>query len=221
MTDDIWVPVDEYLADRLLGHDEHLTAALVASQSAGLPAIQVSAPQGRFLELVARILQPRRVLEIGTLGGYSTICLARALPADGELVTLEADSKHAAVARSNLANAGLSRVVIVREGPALQTLPRLAEENPIPFDLVFVDANKSDNAEYFSWALRLSRPGSVIIVDNVVRAGAVLDDDSLDPNVIGTRQLFDLLRKEHRVTATALQTVGSKGYDGFVLARVN
>ena len=215
-----WTAVDEYIADLLVPADAGLDAALAASAAAGLPQVQISPMQGKLLQLLARGLQARAILEIGTLGGYSTIWLARALPAEGRMVTLEIDSGHADVARTNIARAGLADLVELRLGPALHTLPQLAAESRGPFDLVFIDADKVHNADYFTWAVRLSRPGSLIIVDNVVRDGAVLDATSLDPAVQGVRRLNALLAAEPRVSATAIQTVGSKGYDGFAIALV-
>ena len=216
MTQSQWDAVDGYYSGLLVGPDAALDAALEASDAAGLPAIAVAPTQGKLLHLIARTRGARRILEIGTLGGYSTIWLARALPADGRLITLEYEEKHAEVARANLARAGLADKVEVRVGPALDTLPTLTG----PFDLFFIDADKPNNPDYFRWALRLSRPGSVIIVDNVVRGGRVADPDSTDPAVIGTRRLAELLAAEPSVDATMIQTVGSKGYDGFAMALV-
>ena len=196
--------------------DAALDAALEASDAAGLPQISVSPAHGKLLWTFARLLSARRILEIGTLGGYSTIWLARGMAPGGRLVTLEAVEKHAAVARSNLARAGLSAVVDVRVGQALATLPSIAG----PFDLAFIDADKQNNAEYFRWALKLSRPGGLIIVDNVVREGAVIDAKSSNAAVQGVRRLNDLIARESRVSATAIQTVGVKGYDGFLVALV-
>ncbi|HET9442926.1 MAG TPA: O-methyltransferase [Acidimicrobiales bacterium] len=220
MSDELWAAVDDYITERLVGPDPALDAALEASAAAGLPAINVAPNQGKLLAVLARLQPARTILEIGTLGGYSTIWLARALAPGGRLVTLEADPHHARVARENVERAGLSGVVDVREGPALDTLPKLASEGVGPFDLVFIDADKPSNPEYFAWALRLCRSGSLIVVDNVVRHGALLDADSADPAVVGTRRLYDLLAQESRVMATAVQTVGSKGHDGMVLALV-
>jgi predicted O-methyltransferase YrrM len=217
---DRWSLVDRYLARALLPPDEVLEEALRANAAAGLPAIDVAPNQGKLLHLIALVQGARAILEIGTLGGYSTIWLARALPSNGRLVTLEAEPRHAEVARANVARAGLASIVEVRVGKAIDTLPRLVEEGCGPFDLVFIDADKPSNAEYVGWALRLTRPGSVIVVDNVVREGAILDAASDDPRVQGTRRLFEALAREPRLSATAIQTVGSKGYDGFVLARV-
>jgi len=204
----------------LVPSDEALDLALAASTEAGLPAINVAPNQGKFLSLLASIQGAKNILEIGTLGGYSTIWLARALPKDGRLVTLELDPKHAGVARSNLARAGLGELVSIRVGPALETLPQLAAEGLPPFDFVFIDADKQSIPEYFEWALKLTRVGSVIVVDNVVRKGAVIDQATTDPNVQGVRRFNELLAKTSRVSATAVQTVGSKGYDGFALIRV-
>jgi predicted O-methyltransferase YrrM len=216
----VWTAVDDYVARSLIPSDPALDAALAASAEAGLPAINVTASQGKLLQLLAGIRGARRILEIGTLGGYSTIWLARALPADGRLVTLEIDERHAAVARSNVERAGVGAIVDIRIGRALDTLPLLKDEGAGPFDLTFIDADKPGNADYFQWALALSRPGSVIVVDNVVRGGAVADPDSRDPNVLGVHRLNELLRTETRVSATTIQTVGAKGYDGFTLAVV-
>ena len=213
-----WAAVDRYIADLLVPSDPVLEAALEATAAAGLPTINVTPSQGKLLHVLARLQGARTILEIGTLGGYSTIWLARALPAGGRLITLEVDPRHAEVAGANLARAGLAEIVDVRLGPALETLPRLTAE--APFDLFFIDADKQNNAEYFAWALELSRPGSVIIVDNVVRGGAVADAGSHDPRVRGTRRLHEVIAAESRVTATTIQTVGSKGYDGFAIALV-
>ncbi len=221
MTDDVWTAVDKYITDLLVPSDPVLEAALQAASAAGLPSIQVSPVQGKLLHLLARGCQARQILEIGTLGGYSTIWLARALPAGGHVVTLEADPKHAEVARANFALARPADVIELRQGPALETFPKLAAEGRGPFDLIFIDANKSSMPEYFDWALKLSRPGSVIIADNVVRHGAVLDGSSSDVDVQGVRRFNERLAAEKRVSATEIQTVGSKGYDGFALAVVN
>jgi predicted O-methyltransferase YrrM len=220
MTDERWSAVDRYITDHLLPGDPALDAALAASDAAGLPQISVTPNQGKLLHLLARMQGARTILEIGTLGGYSTIWLARALPPGGRLVTLEADPKHAEVARANIARAGLAEIVEVRVGRALDLLPRLAAEDRPPFDFLFVDADKPSNPEYLAWTLRLSRPGSVIIFDNVVRSGAVADASSEDPNVRGVRRLYEALAAEPRVSATAVQTVGSKGYDGLAIAYV-
>jgi predicted O-methyltransferase YrrM len=215
---DRWTAVDRYLADRLLEPDDALDAALGASAAAGLPAHGVSPTQGRLLELLARIQGARTILELGTLGAYSTISLARALAPDGRLVTLELDAGYAEVARANLARAGLTDVVEVRVGPARDTLAALATEGNGPFDLVFIDADKGANAEYLAAALELSRLGTLIVADNVIRGGSVLDGD--DASAVGVRRFFDLMASEPRLRATAIQTVGEKGYDGFALAVV-
>jgi predicted O-methyltransferase YrrM len=216
----VWSAVDQYITDLFVTPDPALESALRSSADSGLPAIHVSPPQGKLLYLLARLAGARTILEIGTLGGYSTIWLARALPPDGRVITLEISAAHAAVARANLARAGLSAVVDVRLGRAIDTLPRLAGEDRTPFDLVFIDADKPGNAEYFAWALKLSRRGTLIVIDNVVRDGAVIDGASVDANVQGVRRMNDLISSEPRVSATVIQTVGSKGYDGFTLALV-
>ncbi|MER7619896.1 O-methyltransferase [Streptomyces sp. NPDC126503] len=215
-----WSEVDTYVTDLLAPADEALTAALADSTAAGLPEIAVAPNQGKFLHLLALVQGARKILEIGTLGGYSTIWLARALPADGTLTTLEYDPKHADVARANIARAGLDKQVEVRTGAALDTLPLLDQEGAGPFDLVFVDADKVNNPHYVSWALKLSRPGSLIVVDNVVRDGKVATPHPDDPAITGTREMFELVAREPRLDATALQTVGTKGYDGLLIARV-
>ncbi len=220
MSQDTWNAVDSYIVDSLVPQDEALTGALAASAAAGLPEIQISPNQGRLLYLLARMHGAKNILEIGTLGGYSAIWLAHGLAEGGRLITLESDAKHAAIARGAIAQAGLSDRVEVRLGRALDTLPQLEAEGLGPFDLVFIDADKPSNADYFTWALKLSRIGSVIIVDNVVRKGTIVDAKNEDPNVVGVRRLYELLRIEPRVHATAVQTVGSKGHDGFVLALV-
>ena len=220
MTEDRWTAVDRYIADVVVASDPVLDAALEASAEAGLPPINVAPNQGKLLALLVQMRAARTVLEVGTLGGYSTIWMAGVLPAGGRLVTLEADPTFADVARGNITRAGLDHIVDVRVGPALTTLPQLAAEGAGPFDMVFVDADKAANADYFSWALRLTRRGSVIVVDNVVRGGAVVDADSPDPGIQGTRRLYELLGQEQRVSATVVQTVGTKGYDGFALAVV-
>jgi predicted O-methyltransferase YrrM len=212
----VWDDVDRYITETLVQPDAALEAALAAAEHAGLPPISVSPAHGKLLFLLALTVGAKRILEIGTLGGYSAIWLARALPPGGELITLEAVEKHAAVARKNIERSGLSAVVDVRVGQALDTLPRLEG----PFDLTFIDADKQNNAEYFRWALKLSRPGSLIVVDNVVREGAVVDADSRNAAVLGVRRLYELMAKEPRVAATAIQTVGVKGYDGFAIAQV-
>ena len=217
---DQWTAVDEFLSKSLLASDPVLDAALKASAVAGLPAIQVSPCQGKLLQMLARIHGARTILEIGTLGGYSTIWLARALPAEGRLITLEVNEQYAAVASANIARANLLDAVELRVGPAIESLPRLAQEGRGPFDLIFIDADKPSTPDYFLWALKLSHRGSLIIVDNVIRKGALLDHESVDPAVQGMRRFIHLLGVESRVSATALQTVGSKGYDGFVIALV-
>ena len=215
-----WTAVDRWLNDLLLPPDDTLEAALAANAAAGLPPHDVSPAQGKLLQLLARMVHARAILEIGTLGGYSTIWLARALPDGGHVVTLESDARHARVAAANLERAGVAARVELRVGPALQTLPQLAAERRAPFDLVFVDADKGASADHLAWALALTRPGSALVFDNVVRDGAVLDTASDDPSVRGVRRLMELLAAEPRVAATAIQTVGSKGWDGFVLALV-
>lgn len=217
---EIWSKVDDYISDKLLADDKALDAALKDSSAAGLPAIAVTAAQGKFLQMLAEMIRARSVLEIGTLGGYSTIWFARALPPDGHIITLEVDPVHADVARKNFARAGLQRMIELRLGAALDTLPLLVAEQSGPFDLIFIDADKSNIPAYFDWAMRLSRPGTVIIVDNVVRDGGVVDAKSKDPSIQGVRRFMDQLGRDERVNATALQTVGSKGYDGFAIARV-
>ncbi|MFE3069969.1 O-methyltransferase [Streptomyces sp. NPDC059247] len=219
-TDPRWTEVDQYFTDTIAPADDVLTATLADSVAAGLPEIAVAPNQGKLLHLLALTQGARRILEIGTLGGYSTIWLARALPADGRLVTLEHDPAHADVARANIARAGLAKLVEVRTGAALDTLPLLAAEDTGPFDLVFIDADKVNNPRYVEWALKLSRPGTLIIVDNVVRGGRITAPAPEDPAVTGTRELFELVAREPRLVATAVQTVGTKGYDGLLLARV-
>ncbi|MGW3208144.1 O-methyltransferase [Streptomyces sp. NPDC001135] len=220
MSQQTWTAVDDYFNGLLVKEDDALLAAAENSDTAGLPAIQVAPNQGKLLNLLARLQGARRILEIGTLGGYSTIWLARALPEDGRLVTLESDPDYAAVAAANIARAGLEHVVDIRVGKAQDTLPRLAADDAGPFDLVFIDADKPSNPEYLEWSLKLTRPGSVIVGDNVVRDGAVTDAGSDDPRVQGVRRFTQLIAEHPRLTATTLQTVGSKGYDGFTLALV-
>jgi predicted O-methyltransferase YrrM len=221
MTQEVWTAVDEYLGNLLAPSDAALEEALRSSTAAGLPPINVSASQGKLLHLLARMLGARNILEIGTLGAYSTIWMARALPADGKVITLEADAKHVEVARKNIAFAGLSDVIELRFGPALQTLPTIAEGKRPAFDLVFIDANKSQMPEYFAWALKLTRPGGLIIADNVVRNGAVTNASSASTDIQGIRRFLEIASREPRVSATSLQTVNSKGYDGFALLLVN
>ena len=220
MTDASWAAVDRYACELLVRPAEALDAALEASDAAGIPSISVSAAQGKFLMLLAQSMGARRILEIGTLGGYSAIWLAQALPPGGRLLTLEVNALHASVARDNLARAGLSAVAEVRLGPALETLMAIAESGAAPFDLIFIDADKPGYPAYLPLALSLSRVGSLIIADNVVRKGAVIDAESSDARVQGVRRFNELVAREPRLDATILQTVGSKGYDGFTLARV-
>lgn len=215
-----WDDVDRYIADRLVGPDPVLEAALQASMDAGLPAINVAPNQGKLLMLLAQAIGARRILEIGTLGGYSTIWLGRALPRDGRLITLEANPNYAKLARANLDRANLADSVELRVGPALDTLPDLAAEGAGPFDLVFIDADKPSTPDYFEWALKLTRRGSLIVVDNVVREGRLADATSDDSAVKAMRRFCELAATEPRVSATAIQTVGSKGYDGFAIALV-
>jgi predicted O-methyltransferase YrrM len=212
--------IDRYLSSLLAPHDAALDAALSSSAAAGLPEIQVSPTHGKLLHLLARLQNARAILEIGTLGGYSAIWLARALAPGGKLITLEFDPKHAEVARANIARAGLADRVDIRIGAALDTLPKIAAAKEGPFDLVFIDADKVHNPDYFAWALKLTRPGSLVIVDNVVREGSVLDASSADTAVQGTRRLLEAMAAEPRVTATAIQTIGLKGHDGFAVALV-
>ncbi|HEV3070062.1 MAG TPA: O-methyltransferase [Solirubrobacteraceae bacterium] len=221
-----WDAVDRYIAEHLLKPDSVLDAALQDSTAAGLPPIAVTAPLGKLLQLLLRLAGARTVLELGTLGGYSTIWLARALPADGSLLTLEANPDYAKVAQANIARAGLESVVEMRVGPALETLPQIAKEGIGPFDAIFIDADKQNNPGYLEWALKLSRPGTLIVVDNVVRAGAIIDPNIVDPHLDqvgmeGVRRFYEMFVAEPRLSATAIQTVGSKGYDGFALALVN
>ena len=220
MKPETWDAVDRYITDLLVQQDPVLDAALDASAQAGLPPINVAPNQGKLLYLLARIMGAQRILEIGTLGGYSSIWLAQALPPTGSMITLEADPRHCQIARTNLDRAGLSVVVEVREGYALDVLPKLAAEGRGPFDLVFIDADKRNNPDYLRWALRLARRGSLIIADNVVRNGAVVDAASRDADVQGIRRFYELLAAEPRVTSTAIQTVGIKGYDGLAIALV-
>jgi predicted O-methyltransferase YrrM len=217
---DVWTAVDNYFSDLLIARDEKLDSALAANQKAGLPAIDVSRLQGKFLELLVRISGARRILEIGTLGGYSTLWLARALPAGGRIVTLEFDPHHAEVARANLAHAGLLERVNLRVGPAIETLPKLESTGDSPFDLIFIDADKESYPEYLDWSLKLSRVGTVIVADNVVREGKVVEADCDDPRVQGVRRFTEKMAAEPRLSATVLQSVGTKGYDGLALAVV-
>jgi len=220
MNPETWNAVDSYISARLLHEDPVLDQVLRHCESAGLPAISVAPNQGRLLQLLAEMQCARRILEIGTLGGYSTICLARALPEGGKLVTLELDPRHAGIARENFQKTGLSQRIELRIGPANDALRQMVAKPEDPYDLIFIDADKASCADYFSWALALSRPGTLIIVDNVIRGGAVADPASSDVNVQGVRRFYDTVAAEPRVAATAIQTVGSKGYDGFALCRV-
>ncbi|MGW1837058.1 O-methyltransferase [Streptomyces sp. NPDC002067] len=220
MSEHQWNAVDDYFTSLLTPPDDALDAALRDSAAAGLPEIAVSPTEGKLLHLLAQTQGAHRILELGTLGGYSTIWLARALPDGGRLISLEADAKHAGVARANLDRAGLSEVAEVRVGPALDSLAALAEEAAEPFDLVFIDADKPNNPHYLEWSLRLTRPGSLIICDNVVRDGKVADAGSAEPAIQGTRRCLEMMAEHPKLSATAIQTVGPKGYDGFALARV-
>ena len=220
MSQDLWTRVDDYINSVTIGPDAALEAAAAAAAAAQLPPISVTPAQGKLLHLMARAHGATRILEVGTLAGYSTIWLARAVPPEGRVITLESDARHADIARANIERAGLTGRVDVRLGNALDTLPQLAAEQQPPFDFTFVDADRTNLAEYFDWAVRLSRPGSVIIVDNVVRKGAVVDPSSDDPNVKGVRRFNDRLKGDTRVTATMVQTVSAKGYDGFAMALV-
>ena len=216
----MWTAIDGYFAELLAPQDEQLKDALKAHRKAKLPAIAVSAVQGKFLHVLVRMTQAKRVLEIGTLGGYSTIWMARALPDDGRIVTLEFDPHHAEIARSNLRNAGLLKRADVRVGRALDSLPRLAKSSAGPFDLIFIDADKGNNPQYLEWAMKLSRPGTVIVVDNVAQHGRIIRKDSADTDIQGTRRCLEMMAREPRLSAVALQTVGVKGHDGFAIAVV-
>jgi predicted O-methyltransferase YrrM len=220
MTGKVWADVDRYLSDLFIGADAALDTTVAASSAAELPCIAVSPNQGKLLHLLARVQGAHNILEIGTLGGYSTIWLARAVGSGGRVTTLELNPKHAEVAAANVANAGLADVVDVRVGRAIETLPALEREGRGPFDLVFIDADKASIPDYFQWALKLTRVGSLIIVDNVIRDGAVIDASSTDANVIGVRRFNEMAAKEPRVTATTIQTVGVKGYDGLTFVLV-
>jgi predicted O-methyltransferase YrrM len=215
-----WTAVDRYFSETLVPSDPVLDAALRANAKADLPAIDVAPNQGKFLQLLVQLRGARRILEIGTLGGYSSIWMARALPADGRLTSLEFSPKHAEVARANIERAGLEKVVEIRVGPALETLAKMEKEGTEPFDLIFIDADKPNNPNYLPWALKFSRPGTLLIGDNIVRDGEVADPSSTDPNVQGQRRFLEMMAAEPRLSATALQTVGSKGYDGFAMALV-
>ena len=220
MTEDLWTAVDEYISGQLAPGDAALNGALEASAAAGLPAINVSPNQGKLLHIFARLVAARSILEIGTLGGYSTIWMARGLTPGGRLVTLEADLRHAELARRNIEGAGLQNLVDVRVGKALDLLPQVEADGLGPFDLTFIDADKANTPGYFTWALKLARIGALIVVDNVVRKGAVADPATRDPDVRGMQRFFEMAAAERRVTATAIQTVGGKGYDGFSVVLV-
>jgi predicted O-methyltransferase YrrM len=220
MAQERWTQVDDYLAGALIPSDTVLDAAVRAGVDAGMPQIQVSPTQGRFLYLLVRVLGARKILELGTLAGFSTIWMARALPPGGHLITLEVDPNHAEVARSNFRLARLDSMIEVRVGAALESLPGLAAEGAGPFDLVFIDADKENIPDYVAWALRMSHPGTVMIVDNIVRQGAVIDTSSSDAKILGVRRMFELVASDPRLEATAIQTVGVKGYDGFAMIRV-
>lgn len=226
MSQDLWSSIDGYIAEHLLSPDPSLDSAILASEAADLPPIAITPNQGKFLELLARIHRARSILELGTLGGYSTIWLARALSEGGRLITLERESRYAEIARANIASAGFAEIVQVRVGPALQTLPELYDEGAGPFDLIFIDADKQNYPGYLEWSLKLSRVGTLIIGDNVVRAGAIFDPKADDPDfgdggvAAGVRRFYELLADEPRVSATAIQTVGAKGHDGLALALV-
>lgn len=220
MSKELWTAVDRYFQDKLLPSDPVFEEALSANASAGLPAIDVAPNQGKLLHLLARVQRARRILEIGTLGGYSTIWLGRALPPDGKLITLESQPKHAVVALENVRRAGLSSVIQLRLGPALESLQALESEGEQPFDFIFIDADKPNIPAYIEWSVRLSRPGTIIVCDNVVRGGAILDPETDDPTVRGIRTFLEKIAADPRLDATAIQTVGSKGHDGFAFALV-
>jgi len=215
-----WTEIDQFFSEALIGSDRVLESALESSRAAGMPAINVSPNQGKLLEMLARILNARSILEIGTLGAYSTIWLARGMQMGGRLITLEADPAHAAVARANIASAGLQSAVELRLGNAADTLPQILAERRGPFDLIFIDADKKNIPLYFEWSLRLSRPGTIIVVDNVVRDGRVIDSSSDDPDIQGVRRFIEMVGANATVSGTAIQTVGIKGYDGFAIVRV-
>ncbi len=216
----LWAAVERYVVDSVIGSDPVLDEVLRANAAAGLPTIDVAPTEGKLLYLLAKIRGAKRILEIGTLGGYSTLWLGRSLPADGRLLTLEVVPKHAEVAAKNIARAGLSAKVEIRLGPALESLAKLKEDGATPFDFIFIDADKPSNPLYLEWSLKLSRPGTVIVVDNVIREGAIMEAASTDASVQGVRELFSMMAAEPRIDATALQTVGSKGHDGFVMGIV-
>ncbi|OME05854.1 methyltransferase [Paenibacillus odorifer] len=216
-----WDKVDQYITERLIPQDVVLEEVLVTNQQAGLPPFDVSPSQGKFLNLLVQMKGARRILEIGTLGGYSTIWMARALPSEGQIVTLELDPIHAQVAKANLSLAEVDHLVELRVGDALEQLSQMKQEGVEPFDFIFIDADKPNNPNYLKWALQFSQPGTVILGDNVIREGEVINENSEDARVVGVREFYDLLAEEPRISATAIQTVGSKGYDGFVLGIVN
>ena len=216
----LWTQVDHYFSDNLLGNDPILESALESSTAAGLPAIAVSPNQGKLLQMLAQLIGARSILEIGTLGGYSTIWMARGLRTGGRVITLEVDAKHADVARKNFSRARLDKIIEVREGAALDTLPRLFAEGRGPFDLIFIDADKPNIPAYFDWSIQLSHPGSLIVVDNVVRDGEVINANSTDTSIQGVRKFVSQLAADPRVTGTAIQCVGTKGYDGFAIVLV-
>ncbi|MBV9145848.1 MAG: O-methyltransferase [Acidobacteria bacterium] len=220
MNQEQWTAVDDYISSTVISSDVALDAALEESTKAELPAIAVTPNQGKLLHILARSINAKRILEIGTLGGYSTIWLARALPKDGSVISLEISAKHADVARKNIERAGLAGKVEIQLGPALDSMKQLAAEKR-PFDFIFIDADKATIPDYFIWSLKLSRPGSLLIIDNVIRKGGVIESQSPDPDIQGVRRLNEMLAKETRVTATTIQTVGSKGYDGFTIALAN
>jgi predicted O-methyltransferase YrrM len=220
MSQELWTKVDEYINSVTIGPDAALEAASAAAVAAQLPPISVTPAHGKLLQLMARAYGAKRILEVGTLAGYSTIWLARAVAPDGRVITLEANAMHADIARTNIERAGLTGIIEVRLGNALDTLPQLKAEPQPPFDFTFIDADRTNLAEYFDWAVRLSHPGSIIIVDNVVRKGGVIDQSSDDPNVKGVRRFNDRLKGDTRVSATMVQTVSAKGYDGFAMALV-
>ncbi len=221
MDEDLWTKVDDYLTQKLIPADPALNSAQAATSAAGMPSISVSATQGRLLQMLVSSLRARSVLEIGTLGGYSTIWLARGLARGGKIITLEKEQRHADVARENIVRAGFGDVVDLRVGAALETLPSVATSGAAPFDFIFIDADKQNIPAYFEWALKLSRRGSLIMVDNVVRDGEIIDAASSDPNVRGVRSFFDMLAGMPGVMSTVIQTVGAKGYDGFALVEVS
>jgi predicted O-methyltransferase YrrM len=221
MGQETWSAVDAYVCNRLIPGDPVLESTLRASEAAGLPHIHVAPNQGKLLHLLAKMQGARKILELGTLGGYSTIWLASALPQDGRLVTLEANPIHAGIARTNLEHAGLSHLVDVRVGKAMETLALLAGEGLAPFDFIFIDADKSGYPDYLEWSLKLSRPGTAIVIDNVIRSGGIVDSTSPDESIKAVRRMYDLMAENPRLSATAIQTVGIKGYDGFSLAIVD